>query len=69
MCPLCIATGSLILSGAGAGSAGAALAAVATRVLRRKERRNEHSDEAADLSGSTRAGTDLAHSSTQPAPQ
>jgi hypothetical protein len=69
MCPLCIATGSLLVSGAGAGSAGAALAAVATRVLRRKERPNEPSDEAADLGGSTRAGTDLTHSSTQPAPQ
>jgi hypothetical protein len=69
MCPLCIATGSLLLSGAGAGSAGAALAAVATRVLRRKERRKQQSDEAADVGGSTQAGTDLTHSSTQPAPQ
>jgi hypothetical protein len=68
MCPLCIATGSLLLSGAGAGSAGA-LATLATRVLRGRRRRQERSDGAAVVAGSTGAGADLTHASTQPAPQ
>ena len=68
MCPLCIATGSLLLSGAGAGSAGA-LATLATRVLRGRNRRQERSDGAAVVAGSTGASADLTHSSTQPAPQ
>ena len=68
MCPLCIATGSLLLSGAGAGSAGT-LATLATRMLRGRKRREERSGGAAVVTGSAHASADLTHSSTQAAPQ
>jgi hypothetical protein len=67
MCPLCIATGSMLL--ASAGSAGG-LSAVTAKVLRnRRASRRRPETQSTDLAGSTAASPDLSHTSSELAPK
>jgi hypothetical protein len=67
MCPLCIATGSMLL--AGAGSAGG-LSAVTAKVLRsRRASRRQPETHSTALAASTAASPDLPHTSSEPAPE
>jgi hypothetical protein len=67
MCPLCIATGSMLL--ASAGSAGG-LTAVTARVLRtRRANRLRSETQSTALATSTAASPDLPHTSSELAPE
>ena len=67
MCPLCIATGSMLL--AGAGSAGG-LSAVTAKVLRtRRASRQRSETQSTGLAASTAASPDLPHTSSELAPE
>ena len=67
MCPLCIATGSVLL--ASVGSAGG-LTALATKVLRtRRANRPRSETQSPPLAGSTVASPDLPHASSELAPE
>jgi hypothetical protein len=67
MCPLCIATGSMLL--AGAGSAGG-LTAITAKVLRtRRASRGRPETQSTALAASTAASPDLPHASSELAPQ
>jgi hypothetical protein len=64
MCPLCIATGSLLL--AGAGSAGGLTALTATVLkLRRRGGPRRPATQAPDIHASAAARPDLPHSSSE----
>jgi hypothetical protein len=65
MCPLCIATGSMLL--ASAGSAGG-LTAVTAKVLRSR-RANRRRPQSTALAASTAASPDLPHTSSELAPE
>jgi hypothetical protein len=66
MCPLCIATGSMLL--AGAGSAGG-LTAITAKVLRTRASRGRPETQSTALAASTAASPDLPHASSELAPQ
>jgi hypothetical protein len=67
MCPLCIATGSMLL--ASAGSAGG-LTAVTAKVLRsRRANRRRPETQSNALAASTAASPDLPHTSSELAPE
>ena len=67
MCPLCIATGSMLL--AGAGSAGG-LSAITAKVLRtRRASRRRPETPSTALAASTAASPDLPHASSELAPK
>jgi hypothetical protein len=67
MCPLCIATGSLLFTGVGVGSAGG-LTAVAAKLLRvRRPNRRRMPEEAQSLEhpASAATGADFPHPSSE----
>ena len=67
MCPLCIATGTMLL--AGAGSAGG-LAAITTKVLRtRRANRWQSETQSTALAASTATNPDLPHTPSELAPE
>jgi hypothetical protein len=67
MCPLCIATGSMLL--AGAGSAGG-LTAVTAKVLRtRRANRRRPEPQSTTLAASAATSADLPHTSSELAPE
>ncbi|MDB6011420.1 MAG: hypothetical protein JWL65_3670 [Gammaproteobacteria bacterium] len=67
MCPLCIATGSMLL--ASASSAGG-LTAITAKVLRtRRANRRQSETQSIALAASTAASPDLPHASSELAPE
>jgi hypothetical protein len=69
MCPLCIATGAMLLASAGSAGGLTAVTAKVLRSRRAKRRRPETQSNALALAASTAASPDLPHTSSELAPE
>jgi hypothetical protein len=69
MCPLCIATGSMLLASAGSAGGLTAITAGALRTRRANRRKRAETTQSPALTVSAAAGPDLPHTSSQLAPE